>query len=96
MSSWKQVELASIQALYGKWHTKYAEVVKTVYDDRTVFVNLYRMMVQAVESLPEEPDNYVCVAIDKQLDEDRKILQSIIRTFESYEDPNWKAPEWFN
>lgn len=96
MESWKQIELTSIKALYGEWYTKYSEAAKKVYDDRTVYCNLYKMMVRAVESMPEEPDNYVAIAVGNKLDEDRKTLQEIVEVFEKLENPTWQKPSWFN
>lgn len=77
--SWKQRHLHHLKFFYGKLAEKWKDITT---DDRLVFVNTYRMMIDALESLPEEPVNYVCVAMNKKLRQDRKTLDSIAAVFQ--------------
>ena len=77
--SWRQRRIDSLNYNYGV----YAERWTDKHDDRKVFSNIYFMVLEALESLPEEPNNLVCVAMHKQIDEERKVLDEIKQRYEA-------------
>ena len=79
--SWKQIHLDYI---HFKYRAKAEEWLKLeyVHDDRLVFCNVYRLMEEALNSLPEEPNNYVCVAMNRKMESDRQMLEEILDVFE--------------
>lgn len=50
-------------------------------DDRAIYCNLYRRMLDALEQLPDEPCNYIRVAMNNKLKEDCKTLAEIRAVF---------------
>lgn len=50
-------------------------------DDRLVFINIYNQIVEAIESLPEEPLAYIRVVMWRQIDNDEEILNRIYNCF---------------
>jgi len=51
-------------------------------DDRRVFFNIYKQLVEAIKSLPEEPHPAVCVAMNTYIGEKKRILNDIRKHFE--------------
>ena len=51
-------------------------------DDRKLFSNVYKNLVEAIESLPAEPHVMVCVAMSNYIGEKKTILNDIRRRFE--------------
>lgn len=51
-------------------------------DDRKLFSNMYYMIVNAVMSLPEEPNNFVCCAMNEAINEEIQTMQKIQKVFE--------------
>lgn len=52
-----------------------------VYDDRALYCNMYRMIIEALESLPDIPHLYVRVAMNKMMEKDCSTLTSILNVF---------------
>ena len=77
MTTWKEKRLDYHEFIYGK----YAEEFVEYDDDRRLYVNTYKMIQEALMSLPQEPNFWVKTAINKQLDEDYKVLSAIIMNF---------------
>lgn len=50
-------------------------------DDRLVFVNTYNQILEAIESLPEEPLPYIKVAMRRQINIDKETLNEIYNRF---------------
>ena len=51
-------------------------------DDRKLFSNIYKNLVEATESLPAEPHCMVCVAMNNYIKEHKAMLNDIRRRFE--------------
>lgn len=77
--SWKAKQLARLAYAYGPT-AEYFES-QEAEDDRNLMVNTYRMCVEAVESLDEDPATLVRVAMNRLLKEDCEIMDEIIRRF---------------
>ena len=75
--TWKQAKIHGMEIRFG---TAY-EVYRDFDDDRKVFANLYEQIMRALNSLPEEPDSYIKVAIWRQLCRDKEVLNSIDARF---------------
>ena len=83
---WRDRKIDAIKVLYGEWYEKY----KGEKDDRGLYCNTYQMILEALASLPEEPDNYVCVAMNNEINKDLATMQRIVVYFET------EVPSWFN
>lgn len=77
--NWKEQKIDYLQMLYGRLIKKYS--LNEYRDDRKLFCNIYNMIVEAVNSLPDEPNNYVCVAMNKHINEDLEVLDRIKENF---------------
>lgn len=78
--TWKEFKLDYMHYFFAE---KYDEWVNAdVHDDRRVFTNMYRMIINALNQLPDEPDNYICVAMNKSMHEDIDVMKRIMRHFE--------------
>lgn len=75
--TWKQAKLHDIKTRFGGCIEEY----KDFTDDRLVYVNIYNQIIEAIESLPEEPNNYIKVAMFHQINKDEKILNRIYSNF---------------
>ena len=78
--SWKQQHLDLIHFLYRAKAEEWSKL-EHLNDDRLVYCNVYRLMENALYSLPEEPCNYVCVAMIAKMAADRQMLNEILDTF---------------
>lgn len=78
--TWKERKLDNIKFFYGDLAEKYDNGYG---DDRQVFVNLYNMIIEAIESLPDEPNNYICCAVNHSIHDDCKIMDRISNYFEN-------------
>ena len=75
--TWKQAKLHDIEITFGGCIEEY----KNFTDDRLVYVNIYNQIIEALESLPEEPNNYIKVAMVNQINKDKKIMNRIYSNF---------------
>lgn len=78
-NTWKNQKLDYMRCLFGakaeEWGDKY-------HDDRRVYVNTYNMIIKAIESLDDEPNIYVCVAVNHHINEDTERMKRILKKFE--------------
>lgn len=81
--TWKQRHIRYARQFFEANVQRYEdEMLKDgFYNDRQVYCNLYKHIMSALESLPEEPHLYVCVAVNDRLDEDFDILRKINKHF---------------
>ena len=79
MKTWKEHKLDCIENLYGKAYEQFKS--EDAHDDRRLYVNIYEMMVEAIKSLDDEPNNFVCVAMNNKIKEETNVLESIGRHF---------------
>ena len=75
--TWKQAKLHGIEVRYGGIIEEY----KNYKDDRMVYVNTYNQIIEAIESLPEEPLPYIKVAMFHQINKDEELLNRIYNRF---------------
>ena len=75
--NWKSVKLDCLKFLYEKK----AEEWKECHDDRRLFSNMYYQIITGVETLPENPNNYVRVAMNAMIQKNREELDSIMERF---------------
>ena len=85
--SWKESNLDYLDTVYGSYKAKYDHGYG---DDRQIFVNIYNMIVESVRSLPDDPDVYVCVAMNNLINEDTKKMDKIKNYFEGRE-KSWRT-----
>ena len=55
------------------------------HNDKRVMSNTYFMIVEALESLPDEPNNFVKVAMHDHISQHEELMDRIIRKFERIE-----------
>lgn len=78
MKTWKQTKISSFKNQFGGR----IEEFKGFDDDRRVYINMYNQIIDAIESLPDEPRGYIKCAVTRQIKADKEILYSIIEKFE--------------
>lgn len=76
--TWKQMHIQHLKHRYQRKAEQWKDITT---DDRLVYCNLYRMILRALDSLPDTPDNYVCVAMNSKMEEDRQTLDEIAAVF---------------
>lgn len=76
--SWKQMYKDHLRRHYGDAAERWKD---ETHDDRLVFVNCYRIMQEALDSLPDEPHNFVRVAVTRKIHETMETLDSIAEVF---------------
>ena len=77
--TWKEHKLNYMQFMYGDKIAEYEHCK----DDRRVYFNIYNMIIEALNDLPDEPNNYICVAMNHMIDEDLKTLDRIRLHFDN-------------
>ncbi len=77
--SWKQRELDYMEFMYGEEIKKY----EGHKDDRQIYINIYNIIIEALNTLPEEPVTFIKVAMNHHIDEDKKVLDSIKEEFKN-------------
>ena len=76
---WKSRKLAVLELDYGEKATAWAG--EPIEDDRRVFVNTYYQIIEAVQSLPDNPHTIVCVAMNRYIDSMKKVMDDILARF---------------
>lgn len=82
-SNWRDLALWSWADSYEEHYMKWTDICPSVADDRRVFINTYKQVYQAVNSMRKEPDTWVRVAINDKINEERKIMDRIISHFKN-------------
>ena len=75
--TWKSRKLWQIRRKYEDNIEKW----KDAHDDRRLFVNMFNIMIEAICSLPEEPDNFICVAMNDKIDKYMETMNDILERF---------------
>lgn len=78
MKTWKQTKLRSVKNEFGGR----IEEFKGFDDDRRVYINIYNEIIDAIESLPDEPHGYIKCAVTHQIKADKEILYRISEKFQ--------------
>ena len=71
--TWKQGKLSYLKLMYGGPVGMFADHD----DDRQLYVNTYNQIIEAVESMPDTPNNYVAVALNAKIRRDLEMLDRI-------------------
>lgn len=79
--SWKYLKLAVLEMEYGKKAEEWNNLYPPVSDDRRVYINIYHQLVEAVQSLTDNPNTIVCVAMNRYIAEEKKTLDEIKKVF---------------
>ena len=79
--SWKQFQLDYLKYFYEEK----AEAWKNERNDKRVYSNSYYIMVEAINSLPEEPNNFVVVAMNTKINEYEQQMNEIEERFKMIE-----------
>ena len=75
--SWKYLKLWVWSHDYGYKADEWNNIMPPVTDDRRIFINTYRQIYEAIESLPENPNNVVAVAMNRYITEERQMMDEI-------------------
>ena len=84
--TWKERQIDRFRWDYG-FH---AELFADEHDDRRLLANIYNLIMEALQSLPDNPNNYVCCAMNHRFEEDKKIMDGIL---ERYQNGLWGEPK---
>ena len=79
MKNWKETKIDLLTGLYGATAARFEE--EKAEDDRRVFVNIYKMLLEAVRSLPNEPVTLVRVAMNRAVGEECGKMDRIMEKF---------------
>ena len=77
--TWKAHKLDYLKGIYGR----YVDEFDKYHDDRKLYCNMYRLLVEAVESLPDEPNGTVKVAMNRYISGELNTMQKIIDHFKN-------------
>lgn len=75
--SWKYLKLWVWAHDYGYKADEWNNIMPPVTDDRRIFINTYRQIYEAMESLPENPNNIVAAAMSRYITEERQMMDEI-------------------
>lgn len=77
--TWKDLHTRLIKARFGDKADKWQN--GGYHDDRVIYCNLYKLMLNALDELPDQPCNYIRVAMNHKMREDCKTLAEIREVF---------------
>ncbi len=79
-TTWKERQIDYLKFRYGD----YVEFCKKAekFDDRCLMVRIYCQIVEALNSLDDEPIPFVCVAINNSIEKEMKTMDSIVKRIE--------------
>ncbi len=77
--SWKRRKLSYLEFFYGDNYKVWNEL--DLHDDRRLYCNIYELIKEALESLDDNPVNFVCVAMNKYIEENENIMDRVISNF---------------
>ena len=78
---WKHLKLWVLANAYEKKAKEWNEIRPPVADDRRLFINVYRQLYEAIDSLPDNPNNVVCVAMNRYISDEREMMDEIMMRF---------------
>lgn len=79
---WKHLKLWSWAHDYEKKAEEWNNIYPPVSDDRRLFINTYKQVYDAIDSLTDNPNSWVCVAVNAKVAEERKMMNGILARFE--------------
>lgn len=78
-STWRESRIYYLERKYGEKYNAWKD--KGHQDDRQVYCNIYRLQLEALQSLPADPLNYICVAMNDHIKRDREVMDRIQEVF---------------
>lgn len=78
---WKHMKLWSWAHDYETKAAEWNNLFPPVSDDRRLYINTYRQVYEAIDSLPDNPPAWVCVAINHELHAEREMMNGILTRF---------------
>lgn len=75
---WKQMWKDHLRNRYGAAAERWKD---ETHDDRLVFVNCYRKLQEALDSLDDEPHYFVALAVTERMQGTMKTMDEIAETF---------------
>lgn len=84
--TWKAEKIEYMSYLYGRNVSRYEKEMEEDKrrNDRQVYINTYNMIMEMLDTLPDEPHLYVKVAINDKMREDTDTLEAINLHFTGY------------
>ena len=79
--SWKQIKTEYLELVYGRYVPEFSQYS----DDRDVYVHTYYSVMRAIDSLPDNPDIYVRVAMNRAIEQDTEMFDRIIESVKGAE-----------
>ena len=78
---WKHLKLWNWANDYETKATEWNNIMPPVSDDRYVYIHIYRAVYEAIDSLPDNPCNWLCCAVSHELSRERKTMDGILEEF---------------
>lgn len=78
-ASWRQKKIHGLKYRYGRLAEQWGQ--QTNGDDRDVYCNTYRLILEGLKTLPAEPALYVRVAMGEKMRIDRALMDRIAANF---------------
>lgn len=77
--TWKEMKIIYMEKLFGRNAERYEKEIAEdgERDDRQFYINLYRHIMEALETMTEEPHLYVKVALNARIEQDTDMLKEI-------------------
>ena len=82
---WKHLKLWSWAHDYEQKANDWNNIFPPVTDDRRVFINTYKQVYDAIDSMNDNPCSWVCCAINEKVNEERKMMNGILKRFTEQE-----------
>ena len=79
---WKHLKLWSWAHDYEAKANEWNNLFPPVKDDRRLFINTYRQVYEAVDSLSDNPPAWVCMAINHEIYAEKAMMDSILSRFD--------------
>ena len=80
--TWKSLKLKALKMKYGKTVKTWSGIFPQATDGRRVFINIYNQLMEAVNSLQDDPHVAVCVAMNRYIDEKCEVLNCLYKRFQ--------------
>lgn len=78
---WKSLKLWNWVHDYGDKAAEWNNIFPPVADDRRLFINTYNQVYEAIDSLPDNPNSWVCCAINHEVYNERGMMNDILARF---------------
>jgi len=78
---WKHLKLWNWAHEYEEKAIEWNNIFPPVSDDRRLYINTYKQVYEAVDSLPDNPCSWVCCAVAHEIDKEREMMDGILARF---------------